>query len=78
MSVILIDTEGLCFCSCATKCVLGHIGSSHRCTKEALENEGYKVLQVVDKKSELEVHAALCNDGKSHKLKIRDKKFKHE
>jgi hypothetical protein len=76
MSVILVDTEGMCFCSCATKCVLGHIGSSIRCQRKALEAEGYKVIQVVDKKSEKAVHDAMTADGYSHKFKIKDKKYK--
>jgi hypothetical protein len=74
MSVILIDTDGLCFCNCASKCVLGKCGSAERCTKEQIEELGYKTLQVVGKKSEQAVHDAMCCDGKIHKLKIRDKK----
>jgi hypothetical protein len=74
MSVILVDTEGMCFCSCATKCVLGRCGSSHRCTKSELEEMGYTVIQVENAKSNKAVHDAMCCDGYDHKLKIKDKK----
>jgi len=77
MSVILIATDGTCFCSCACKCVLDRCGSSLRCTKEELEEAGFKTMQVVDKKSEQAVHDAMCADGKTHKLKIKDKKSKY-
>jgi hypothetical protein len=74
MSVILVDTKGLCFCNCATKCVLGHIGSTHRCTKEELEEEGYMVIQVANERSGNAVYDAMTADGHKHKLKIKDKK----
>jgi len=72
MSVILIDTEGLCFCNCASKCVIGKCGSASRCTKEQLEELGFTTLQVASKRSQMAVHKAMTRDGKSHKLKIRD------
>jgi hypothetical protein len=77
MSVILVGTDGLCFCTCASKCVLGKCGSAERCSKEQLKEAGYSTLQVTNKKSEQAVHDAMCCDGKIHKLKIRDVKSKH-
>jgi hypothetical protein len=76
MSVILIDSEGLCFCSCADKCVLGKCGMSQRCTKEQIENLGYRTFQVYDKKSEKEIRDAMVIDGYDYKLKIKKVKSK--
>lgn len=72
MSIILVDTKGLCFCNCATKCVLGHIGGASRCSKKELESQGYKVIQVANKKSEKAISDAMCCDGKNHKIKIKN------
>jgi hypothetical protein len=72
MSIILVDTEGLCFCNCACKCILGKCGSEGRCTKEQIEKLGYHTLQVDSKRSEREVRKAMCIDGEEHKLKVRD------
>jgi hypothetical protein len=71
MSVILVDMEGLCFCTCASKCVLGKCGSAERCSKKQLNEAGYSTLQVTDKKSEKAIHDVMWTN---HKLKIRDVK----
>ena len=42
MSYIIIDKNKQCLCDCATKCITGKTGSAMRCTKEEIENKGYK------------------------------------
>lgn len=39
---IVIGNDNRCTCSCADKCIKEKIGSSGRCTKEELEELGYK------------------------------------
>jgi len=70
MSVILIDLEEKCFCTCGTKCINGHTGSSLRCTKKEIESRGYKTLQVADEQSEKAVRSAMVIGEKKCKLKI--------
>lgn len=73
MSYILIDMEGRCFCNCAMRCAYDQrCGSSLRCTKEEIESNGYKTIQVNDRKSQRAVFDSICIDGKEHKLKIKD------
>lgn len=70
MSIILIGVDGKCFCDCAMKCVKGRGGSQCRCSKEEIEEMGYKTLQVASATSNSHVRKALSNKGK---LKIRAK-----
>ncbi len=47
-----IGKDGLCTCTCATKCPLGRTGSAMRCTRLELINAGFQVEdQVEEKKS---------------------------
>lgn len=72
MSYILIGTDGKCFCNCAMKCIKGKTGMQYRCTKEDIEEEGFKTIQVSDKKSNAAVMDSLVCDGRDHTLKIKD------
>jgi len=69
MSVILIDSEGYCFCNCAMKCVKSKIGSSFRCHKDELIKEGYKILQTSSPKLDKVIQDKLANNEKIFNIK---------
>jgi hypothetical protein len=68
--ITLIDNWGYCFCSCADKCVKGKTGSSFRCTKEELEKEGHRIVQL-DEKSSDAIRELLTIDGHEKTLDIK-------
>ena len=68
--ITLVDHKGFCFCHCGDKCPLGKCGSAFRCTKEQLEKEGHKVVQL-SKRSSKEVHKFCVIEDKDKSLKIR-------
>lgn len=75
MSLILIDNTGKCFCNCAMTCVVQHkSGMQPRCTKEEIENAGFKTAQVYGPDSERAVRDFICIDGYEKKLQIRSKR----
>lgn len=76
MSVILIGIDNQCFCTCASKCVLGKKGSATKCSNTEIDSAGYSTLRVSDAKSNNEIFKALTLDGKKHVLKIKDVKLK--
>ena len=46
---ILIGKDNTCTCTCADKCIKSKTGSAPRCTKEELEELGYKTKQIQGK-----------------------------
>lgn len=50
MKPIQIAKDGLCTCTCATKCPLGRTGSAMRCTSLELINAGFQVEDQVEEK----------------------------
>lgn len=50
MEPIQIGKDGLCTCHCGTKCPLGRIGSSMRCTRLELTSAGFLVEEKKEKK----------------------------
>jgi hypothetical protein len=72
MGLILIDKNGLCFCSCATKCVIGRrSGMEKRCSAEAIQEKGFSVIQVADNDSHVAVMDTMVIDGKTHRINVK-------
>lgn len=68
MSLIIVDSKGYCTCNCAMKCVLSSkSGSAPRCTKQEIEDAGYKTIQLKNKKDDKKIHDFLCIDGRKNK-----------
>lgn len=65
MSIIIVGTDGLCFCGAHNKCVKGKLGSMYRCTKEELQKEGYQILEAASQRSTEKVRRLL--ESGSHK-----------
>lgn len=72
MALILIDNNGMCFCSCADSCVVKQkAGMMRRCTKKELNDAGHHVAELYDERSNKAIRNFYVIDGKEKKLKIR-------
>ena len=72
MALILIGMDGMCFCSCADKCVVEHkSGMSARCTKYQIDDAGHRPIEVVDKNSDIAIRDFMCIDGDKKNIKIK-------
>lgn len=76
MSIILIGINNTCFCTAASKCILGKMGSVSKCDKHKLNLAGYQTISVADAKSDNEVSKSLIIDGREHVLKIKETAIK--
>jgi hypothetical protein len=71
MSLIVIGTDKMCTCNCAMKCVTQHkSGSMSRCTKQEIENAGFKTVELHSEKDDKIIQEFLCNDGDGKKIRL--------
>ncbi len=71
MALIIIGTDQRCTCSCAVKCIKNKTGSSARCTKKEIEEEGHHTIELLSKDDDRIIQECMRYDGDEKKLKLK-------